>query len=491
MFDNIWRTIEQIWHWLMENIFYINILFAILIVFFERRDPKTVWTWLLVMYFIPLLGFVLYMVIGQDYHKTRMFRTKEIEDELNGEIKKQEDNIYKNEFDVEDDRMRKYSDLVLYNLETSSAIYSDDNDVTIFNDGNAKFNDLIHEIRKATKLIHIQYYIIKSDELFDRIVKELIIKAKQGVEVRILYDGMGGRFIKRKTIKELKRNGIKLGVFFPAFLGRFHLRFNYRNHRKIAVIDGVYGYVGGFNIGREYLGKDKKFGYWRDTHLKIKGMSVNDLQIRFMLDWNYATKENLFKTDEYFNYKYKSKPGNVGMQIISSGPDSNREQIRDNYLRLINKAEKNIYIHTPYFIPDDSVLQALIIAAKSGIEVKLMIPCKPDHPFVYWTTHSFAGDLLVSGAKVYTYEEGFLHAKGLMVDGLVSSYGTANMDMRSFSLNFEVNAVMYDAQITKKLESQFLEDLSRCKELTKHDYERRNIIVRFKEQISRLLAPLM
>lgn len=491
MFDDILQVASYIWSWIWNNSISINIILAIVIVFFERRDPKNIWTWLLVLYFLPVVGFVLYMVIGQDYHKKKMFRTKEIEDELNGAIKKQEDIIFKNEFRVDDKRLDEYSDLVLYNLESAGSVFSKNNSVEIFNDGNAKFDNLINEINNAKSFIHIQYYIIRTDELFNRMLEPLKEKVKKGVEVRVLYDGMGGSGLKKRTIKEMKAAGIKVGVFFPAYLGRFQFRFNYRNHRKIAVIDGKCAYVGGFNIGREYLGVDKKYGYWRDTHLKIKGDAVNDLQLRFMLDWNYATKENLFKNRKYFDYKYHRQQGNVGMQIISSGPDSKYQTIRDNYLRLINKAKRTIYIHSPYFIPDEAVFNSLKIAALSGVEVKLIIPCKPDHPLVYWVTHSYAGDLLSSGVKVYTYQNGFLHAKGMMVDGLVSSYGTANMDMRSFALNFEVNGVIYNADVTNKLETQFLEDLNNCKELTKYNYDRRGLIVRFKEQISRLFAPLM
>ncbi|MBE5926490.1 MAG: cardiolipin synthase [Lachnospiraceae bacterium] len=491
MLDNVINVISVIWEWIWNNSISINIILAIVIVFFERRDPKNIWTWLLVLYFIPVVGFFLYIVIGQDYHKKKMFRTKEIEDELNGAIKKQEDIIFKNEFKLEDERLKEYSDLVLYNLESAGSVFSENNAVDIFNDGNAKFDDLINEINNAKNFIHIQYYIIRTDELFNRMLEPLKEKAKKGVEVRVLYDGMGGSSLKKSTIREMKKAGIKVAVFFPAYLGRFQFRFNYRNHRKIAVIDGKCAYVGGFNIGREYLGVDKKYGYWRDTHLKIKGDAVNDLQLRFMLDWNYASKENLFKNPKYFGYKYHRPQGKIGMQIISSGPDSKYQTIRDNYLRLINKAKKTIYIHSPYFIPDEAVFNSLKIAALSGVEIKIIIPCKPDHPFVYWVTHSYAGDLLGSGVKVYTYQNGFLHAKGMMVDGIVCSYGTANMDMRSFALNFEVNAVIYNADITSKLETQFLEDLSSCKELTKYNYERRGLFVRFKEQISRLFAPLM
>ncbi len=490
MLDNVTSVIYSIWSWIFQNTFYINILLGITIVFFQRRNPTSVWAWLLLLYFIPILGFILYLVIGHDYRKTKMFRTKEVEDELNAAIKMQGDIIRKQEMEL-DEEHKEYSDLVLYNLESSSAIYSENNSVEIFIDGNEKFNDLISEMKKAKKFIHIQYYIISKGELLDRIIDVLEKKVKEGVEVRILYDGMGGRYIGKKNIKRMKAAGIKLGVFFPALLGKLNLRMNYRNHRKIVVIDGKIGYVGGFNIGEEYLGRQKKFGYWRDTHLKIEGDAVLDLQIRFVLDWNYAVQENLFKDEGYFNIDYNRIPGNAGIQIVSSGPDSKRQEIRDNYLRLINKAQKSIYIQTPYFIPDESVLQALSIAALSGIDVKIMIPCKPDHPFVYWITYSYAGDLLESGARVYCYDNGFLHAKGMVVDGIVSSYGTANMDMRSFALNFEVNAVLYNRTLSEQLEKIFLKDLEKCSELTKYNYDRRNLTIRIKEQISRLLAPLM
>ena len=485
------NNISKGWVWMVGNIFYINLLLSVLIVFFQRRDPKSVWTWLLVLYFIPILGFFLYLILGQDIHKTKMFRTKEIEDELNSTIRKQEEVIFRNEFQISDQLLQDYSDLILYNLETSGAIYSEDNSITLYTDGELKFQALIDEIKSAKKYIHIQYYIIRDDELLKRIMEPLFDKVKEGVEVRILYDGMGGRAIKKNTLKMLKRKGIEVGEFFPAILKRLHLRINFRNHRKIVVIDGKVGMIGGFNIGREYLGLDKKFGYWRDTHVKISGSAVLDLQLRFVLDWNYATKSNLFENGSYFEIDYSGQTGNKGIQIVSSGPDSKRQEIRDNYLRLINKAKKNIYIQTPYFIPDDSILDSLKIAAMSGVDVKIMIPCKPDHPFVYWATYSYVGELLDSRIKCYTYNNGFLHAKGMMVDGLVSSYGTANMDNRSFKLNFEVNAVIYDSETTKELESVFLKDLLNCKEITKYDYDRRSLKIRIKEQVSRLLSPLM
>lgn len=489
--EDIIRTGKMILEWTINNTFYINIILGIIIVFFQRRNPAAVWAWLLLLYFMPIVGFLLYLVIGHNLHKSRMFKVKEVEDELNAVIKKQENRFFNNEFTITDERVSDYKDLVLFNLETSGAIYSEKNQVQIFTDGNAKFDDLIEEMKKASKFIHIHYYIISQGELLERIIKVLEKKVIQGVEVRVLYDSMGSKSIGRKNIRRMKKAGIKLGEFFPAFLGRFQMRFNYRNHRKIAVIDGKVAYVGGFNIGDEYLGKSKKFGNWRDTHLKIKGAAVNDLQNRFLLDWNYTTKENLFGIEKYFNVKSYEYSDKVGIQIVSSGPDSKRQEIRDNYLRLINKAKERIYIQTPYFIPDDAVLQALRIAAQSGIDVRIMIPCKPDHPFVYWATYSYAGELLSSKVKCYCYDDGFLHAKGMVVDGLVSCYGTANMDMRSFALDFEVNAVIYDPEISMQLERIFLNDMKKSTEMTEYNYKRRSLVVRFKEQISRLLAPLM
>ena len=257
------------------------------------------------------------------------------------------------------------------------------------------------------------------------------------------------------------------------------------------MIDGRIGFIGGFNIGREYLGKSGRFGYWRDTHICIEGSAVTSLAVRFVLDWNYAAGENLFLEDRLFALPEYVRGGKDPVQIISSGPDSSSKEIRDNYLRLIHMARRNIYIQTPYFIPDDDIRDALIIAAKSGIDVRLMIPCKPDHPFVYWATYSYMGELVEAGARCYTYDNGFLHSKCLCADGLVSCMGTANMDIRSFSLNFEVNAVIYSAATTRRLEEAFENDMTKCTLITRKLYEQRSLLVRGKEQFCRLFSPVL
>ncbi|MEG7530528.1 MAG: cardiolipin synthase [Hungatella sp.] len=500
----IWDMLTTAWGWAMENLLYINLILSVVIVFFQRRDPKAVWTWLLVLYFIPIFGFFLYLMICQDYRKSKMFRVKGVEDKLRYSVENQEEALMSAEHRyLSDERRQDLEKLVLYNLESSGAVLTVDNTVDIFTDGEEKFRDLREEMKRARHYIHIQYYIIKNDELFQSMIPILIERARAGVEIRILYDGMGGRFMPDKVWNQLRAVGIQIGEFFPAFLGRLQLRLNYRNHRKIVVIDGKIGYVGGFNIGKEYISKDPKFGYWRDTHLKICGGAVYSLQIRFALDWNYATRENLFQDAGYFGVGQElgeelgeepvrqSTKEPLGIQIIVSGPDSSTRQIRDNYLELFHKARTSIYIQTPYFIPDDAVLSALQIAARSGVDVRLMIPCKPDHPFVYWATYSYVGDLLAAGAKCYTYENGFLHAKGVMIDGNTSCYGTANMDIRSFELNFEVNAILYDPRTTERLETIFRKDLECCKEVTRENYLQRSLWIRIKEQCSRLLSPLL
>ena len=484
----------RVWDWLMTNLLPVNLVLSIVIVFFRRRDPRAVWTWLLALYFIPVFGFLLYLFLEQDYRKSKMFRIKEAEDRVRFPAKNQEEWIRERERGLSGTLAGEYSGVILYNLETSGSVLTMKNRVEIFTDGEEKFADLRRELSQARHYIHIQYYIIKNDEVFASLVPILKEKAAEGVEVRILCDGMGGRFIPSSLWRRLEEAGIRVAIFFPPVLGRLNLRINYRNHRKIVVIDGRVGYVGGFNIGREYLSKDPRFGYWRDTHLKISGEAVMGLQIRFAQDWNYAAGENLFQYGRYFREKTEdSGPETdwVGVQIISSGPDTQTRQIRDTYLALICRARRHIYIQTPYFVPDDAVLSALQIAARSGVEVRLMVPCKPDHPFVYWATYSYVGDLLRAGARCYAYEAGFLHAKGITVDGCVSCYGTANMDIRSFQLNFEVNAILYDEETTARLEESFLRDLAHCREITEREYAGRNVIVRFREQCCRLLSPLL
>lgn len=479
--------LEEGFKFLTRNILFVNCLFAIVVIFFERRSPKSVWAWLLLLYFLPVVGFILYLLLGTDMRKRRMFRIKEVEDSIQEAVQKQEHYLKCGSPQIEEgDR-----DLVLYNLKTSGAVLTDDNDIDLFTDGNALFDAMLEDMRSAERFIHIQYYIIREDALFGRLRQVLAQKAAQGVEVRILYDAMGCRMVNRKLWKGLEAQGIEVAEFFPALFRQLHLRMNYRNHRKIVVIDNDVAYVGGFNVGLEYIGLDEKFGYWRDTHLRIRGSASLSLQLRFLLDWNYAARKNLFGESRYYTHITSGNRDFCKVQIITSGPDSTEQVIRDNYLRLIHKAKKSIYIQTPYFIPDEAVFESLRIAVRSGVQVHIMIPCKPDHLFVYWATYSYIGDLVMAGASCYTYDNGFLHAKGMIVDGRVFCYGTANLDIRSFALNFEVNAMVYDEAKALEMEQCFQEDLRFCSRITKDIYAGRPFKIRVKEQICRLLSPLL
>lgn len=491
MFGDFGNIVMEIYRWFIDHLFIINIVFCLLIIFFQRKNPTTVWAWLLLLYFLPVIGFVLYLILAQNFHKDRMFKMKEIEGELKYAVRRQEESIFRKKLRLKDPELERFKSLILYNLNEGEAVLTDNNDVRVYTDGEDKFKDLIYEMDHARKYIHLQYYIIRNDELWQKIEEVLIRKVKQGVKVRVLFDSMGCRNMRASDWKKLEDAGIETANFFPAFLGKFQFRLNYRNHRKIVVIDGRLGFIGGFNIGREYIGREKKFGYWRDTHLCIEGSAVTSLAVRFVLDWNYAAKENLFLDDSLFEIPNYLRAGKDPVQIITSGPDSRYPKIRDNYLRLIHMASKSIYIQTPYFIPDEDIRDALIIAAKSGIDVRIMIPCKPDHPFVYWATYSYIGEMVEAGARCYTYDNGFLHSKCVCVDGLVSCVGTANMDIRSFALNFEVNAVIYSAKTTRKLEEAFENDIARCTQVTRKRYHQRSLVVKVKEQFCRLFSPVL
>lgn len=474
-----------------EHILWVNLVLAGAVVFFERRNPKSVWAWLLLLYFVPVVGFLFYLLIGVDLRKRKRFQVKEVSDSLQEANRIQEHSLQSSTLQELEQWLDKYRELIIYNLKTGGGVLTGDNDIDIFTDGNKLYDTIIEDLEKAKWFIHIQYYIIRDDILFERIREVLERKIKEGVEVRILYDAMGCRTVSTRFWEKLEKQGMEVAEFFPALFGRFHLRMNYRNHRKLLIVDNEVAYVGGFNIGREYVDLDETLGHWRDTHLRIRGTATLSLQIQFLQDWNYAAGKNLFGESKYYMEAAYGTRDACKVQIIASGPDHSGQTIRDNYLYLIYKARKSIYIQTPYFIPDEAVAQALHMAVLAGVEVHIMIPCKPDHMFVYWATYSYVGDLVMAGAKCYTYDNGFLHAKGMIVDGEVLCYGTANLDIRSFALNFEVNATVYDVDKAREMEEYFQKDLAYCSLISKDMYAGRSLKIRFKEQVCRLLSPVL
>ena len=469
----------------------LNIFLAIALIFLERRDATSTWAWLMVLFFIPLFGFFIYLMLGRRFRDKHLFRwegrNKIGIDQL---IKYQIEAIEENTLDFRIPETEKHKDMINLHLRNNDAVLTQDNDVEVFNDGAAKFEALIRDLEQAKDHIHFQYYIIRLDNLGKRILEVLIHKAKQGVHVRLLYDDMGSRGVHKRHFRELIRHGGQVEAFFPSIFPLINPRLNYRNHRKIVVIDGRIGYLGGFNVGDEYLGLKKKFGYWRDTHLRIEGSALHPIQTRFILDWNQASANQDIEYNDVF-FPIIPQKGTVSMQIVSSGPDSEWEQIKDGYLKMIFRAKKYIYIQTPYFIPDISFIDALRIACLSGIDVRIMIPNKPDHIFVYWATYANVGYLLKAGARIYIYENGFLHAKQIVIDDEVSTVGTANIDVRSFKLNFEVNAFIYDSDKSHELAELFEQDMLLSTELTLEKYNTRSTMIRLKESIANLISPIL
>lgn len=472
-------------------IFILNVLLAAALVFLERRDASTTWAWLLVLFFIPIFGFFIYLFLGRRLRKKTLFKwegTKRVG--IESLIAHQMNELHDENFEFIDPDTKDYADLIYLHLRNNGALLTEDNSIQIFNDGREKFASLLKDIEKATNHIHVQYYIFRLDDLGTEIVKALTLKAKEGVKVRLLYDDMGSRGLRKRHFKELLAAGGEVETFFPSILPMINPRLNYRNHRKIVVIDGQVGYLGGFNVGNEYIGLSRKFGYWRDTHLRIEGSALNPLQTRFIRDWNQASARHDIEYDEFF-FPTKPAKGSTSMQIVSSGPDEDWEQIKDGYVKLINSAKDYVYVQTPYFIPDATFYDAIRIAALSGIDVRIMIPNKPDHPFVYWATYSYVGQMLRAGARVFTYENGFLHTKMIVTDNKAATVGTANIDVRSFKLNFEVNAFIYDEKIATDLAELFHQDMILSNELTYEMYLHRTSWIKTKESIARLLAPIL
>lgn len=463
---------------------------AFLLIFRQRKEPRAVWAWLLLLYTFPLVGLFAYFLMGTDAHKRNIFKVREMEEVLCRIRRQQEERFRNGDGKWEKQSLLQYRGLLLYNLQAIGGFLTERNEITLFTDGKEKYGKLMEDMKEAKSFIHIQYYVIKNDVLFYQLWDILKKKVQEGVEVRILCDALGCHHMPRRVWKQLKQEGVQIAEFFPPPWKPLYVRFNYRNHRKLVILDNRVGYVGGFNIGREYVGLHSGFGNWRDTHMRITGGGVAALQLRFLMDWNAASAEKV-SLKKYCFLPEMPLYGSAAMQIISSGPDSPLPHIRNNYLRLIAGAKEMLSIQTPYFIPDEAILSQLKLALHSGVRVRLMIPCKPDHPFVYRATMSFAGELLMEGAECYIYREGFLHAKGVIADRTAYCYGTANLDIRSFTLNFEVNVVVYGEEETEKMLEIFEKDLQNCKRLTKEEYQNRSLRLRAGERLCRLLSPLL
>ena len=465
----------------------IAVIYRILL---ENRTPVRTLAWLLVLILVPVVGLIFYVYFGMNYRKVKMFSMKGL-----GDIKwlqymseDQKQRIQKAELLKKGD-MESVRRLMTLLLSNSKALVSRHNSVDILNNGEETFRAIFKSIEIAKKYIHVEYYIIEKGELANRLKNLLIAKAKEGVEVRVIYDDVGSWSLPKSYIREMCAAGIQIYPFLPVRFPLLTNKVNYRNHRKIVVVDGEIGFIGGLNFADRYIKGLPGIGIWRDTHLKVKGEVVTSLQTVFLFDWYFVRQEVLLDKAEYLpDYKVDS---NVVIQTVASGPDSDWTTIQQAYFTLINLSRKYVYISTPYFMPGETTINSLKTAAMSGVDVRIMIPHKSDSPLTSWCTRSYIEELLTAGVRVFQYQAGFNHSKIIIVDGLVSTVGTANMDMRSFEQNFEINLILYDRNESRKLSEFFLEDLKQSKEIHLNEWKFRPQRDRVRESLARLFAPLL
>lgn len=473
--------------------FVINLVLAFIIIFLERnrRSASSTWAWLFVLFVLPLIGFILYLFFGRTVSKRKMEKNngKEL-DTFKSVIKDQVKQFDAHNYQTDNQQVTKHRDLIRMLLNKQDAFLTEDNHIDLFTDGNKLYEKVIEDIYNAKNYIHLEYYTFELDGLGHRILDALETKLKEGLEVKILYDDVGSKKVRMSKFHHFESLGGEVEAFFASKFPLINFRMNNRNHRKIIVIDGQVGYIGGFNIGDDYLGLGK-LGYWRDTHIRVEGDVIDALQIRFILDWNSQAYRPQFEYDDKYFPKKRQHKGKSAIQIASSGPAFDLHQIEYGYTKMIMSAKKSIYMQSPYFIPDQSYINALKMAANAGVDVHLMIPCKPDHPFVYWATFSYAAELLNSGVKIYTYQNGFIHSKVMMIDDEICSVGSANMDYRSFALNFEVNAFIYDEEIAKEIRVAYEDDIKKSKLLTLEKYNNRSLSIKVKEDIAKLVSPIL
>lgn len=471
-----WGDIFRILYWL-------NSVIAIWIsvrVILANRNPVTTFAWMFVLLFLPYIGLLLYFFFGRD---TR--RRKYIGRRFLSQIKQRSHLSYR--MQPPRNIPAEYSHIMSFFENVADAYPMSGNDVSIIDDCKQFAQLLLQHIASAKKHIHLQFYIFEND-VFGRTVRDALIeKAHEGVEVRVIYDSVGCLSVNKDFFDAIRRAGGYVESFLRVYFPLLTNKVNYRNHRKIAVIDGRVGFIGGCNIADRYLnGINGKA--WRDTMLMIRGGGVCGLQTSFLVDWYFANR-SLVSGKLYY-----PQPDNTGssiVQIVTSNPVGRWRSISGGIIKILSSARNYVYMQTPYFMPNDKVLSAMQNAALSGIDVRLMIPRRSDNRLADYATYSYLEELISAGIKVYTYENGFLHAKTLVCDDMLCSVGSANLDFRSFDYNFEANAYIYDAAVARRMKSLFMDDVKACSLLSINDLRKRSIKQRCLESAARLVSPIL
>lgn len=461
-------------------IYFITVISTVIVVVSENRNPVKTIAWVVVLLFLPVVGIIFYFFFGQDFTRHRMISRKSLK-------KLQKNSEYVGSGVSELHLTPEAVQLVQLSYSTGPALLYTGNAVKIFTTGAGKFEALMAELQEARQFIHMQYYIVDNDKLGNEIKNVLIEKAKAGVEVRFIYDDVGCWNTRKRFFREMSEAGVQVYPFMEVTFPRLANRINYRNHRKIVVIDGKVGFIGGMNIADRYV-EGVKWGTWRDTHLMIKGPGVQGLQSAFSVDWHF-TSRTLLSQACYF--PLAEAEGETGMQVVASGPIGEWAEIAFGLFKAISGAKQYVYIQTPYFLPTESLLKALQMAALCKVDVRIMLPAHSDSVLLFYGTASYISSMLKAGVKIYFYQPGFLHAKTVVIDDFISVVGSANLDFRSFEHNFEVNAFMYDPALAREMKNIFLNDQKSCKRVTLRRWRLRPFGRKVAESVVRLLSPLL
>lgn len=465
-------------------VYYVFISFIIITVILDNKKPEKSYAFIFMILLIPVAGVIIYLLFGAQYQKKKMLTKK-----------RYFENVYLNQINEvkESKPKRNLNDLynklptLFYNIEQVS--FTNKNNIEVLYNGEEKFPRLLQELKKAEKSIHLDYYIIKDDDIGSQIFDILCEKARSGVQVKIVFDDVGSS-ISKQGLKKLRAAGVEAFPYMPVLFSRLAHKANYRNHRKIVVIDNETGFVGGINIKDKYINPNKFGLYWRDTHIMIKGEAVIDLQYLFISDWYFVSGQKIPLSEVRFENK-QGISSHVPTSIIGSDYGKNNQTIMEAFFGLITCAREEILLTTPYFIPDDSIFNALKITAKSGVKIKIILPEKPDIKTAFYASQTYMKDLLMSGIEIYFYTKGMMHSKTMIIDTQISTVGSTNIDQRSFSLNAEVNAFIHDPAIAQELKHNFEEDLKDCFKLHLEDLKNRPWYFKVLCSIARLVAPIL
>jgi cardiolipin synthase len=473
-------------------IIYLTVLVLVCLrIIYETHNSNKTLAYLLFCIFFPIIGIGFYITFGINYWRLKKYRKKASSD------KKILDQLQQNILQYNEVALKANDDAVQQNAELSTMLLKDlgspltaNNKVKLLINGEEKFPEMLRAIKEAKHHIHVEYYIYEYDKIGSELIELLILKASEGVKVKMIYDDFGSPAIKRKTEKRMQAAGVEIFPFHKIHFYFVANRINYRNHRKIVIIDGCTGFTGGINVSDKYVNDNTKKLFWRDTHVRIDGPAVYYLQYLFFADWHFCCEEDFNPATEYFPI-IKPSQNESHVQISASGPNSIQPSVLFTLLQAIYLAKEELLITTPYFIPGDSIIDALRIAALSGMKVKLLVPGICDSKIVNAASKSNYKSLLEAGVEIYLYQKGFVHAKTLIADGKLIVVGTANMDYRSFELNFEVNAIVYDDEVANELRKVFFNDLADAEKIDKDEWLQRKWYTQFPERIARLSSPVL